>query len=162
MTNEIEQQVIDLIATDRIYRPISSMGGKLKRKRPKLARAIDLGDEVRFESDRVYARLDDTDRMKSRTMKEAVAKFKDNFPRYGEILNGYIEEQRAIRETNLYFGTNEGKRLTSDDYVRVMTDMGFSEKGARDLYPELMDVSRNLARKRNEKERSILINSTLG
>ena len=161
MTNT-ERQVIELIAADRIYRPISSIEGKLKRMRPKLARAIDLGKKGSFQGDRTYARLDETDRMKSRTMKEAVANFTEAFPRYGKILSGYIEEQRALRETNLYFGTNPNSRLTADDYMKVMGDMGFTETGARNLYPELMNVSRNLAKKRKETERSILVNSTLG
>ena len=41
MTNEtLERQIIQLIATDRIDIPISSMSGKLKRRKPKLAEAV--------------------------------------------------------------------------------------------------------------------------
>lgn len=35
-----ERQLIELIATDRIEMPISSMSGKLKRQKPKLAQAV--------------------------------------------------------------------------------------------------------------------------
>jgi hypothetical protein len=56
---------------------------------------------------------------------------------------------------------NEGCRITSNDYMGVMTDLGFTEATARDLYPELMDVSRNLAKQRDEGERSILVNQVI-
>ena len=36
MTEQIERQIIELIATDRIDIPVSSMSGKLKRKKPSL------------------------------------------------------------------------------------------------------------------------------
>jgi len=158
MTEEYtESRVLELIATDRIDIPVSSMSGKLKRRKPKIAEAVGLfedGDE--FNSDRVYARVEQTDKMKARGMKEGIEKFSDEFPRHGKILKGYIEEQRAKSETHLYFGMQNGRKLTADDYIGVMKDLGFSEQAARSLYPELMSVSRNLARKRDE-ERSILI-----
>ncbi len=162
MIEQVERQIIELIATDRIDKPISSMSGKLKRKKPKLARAIDLGQwNGSFEGDRAYARLEESEGSKARGMKEGVAKFAEEFPRYGDILAGYIAEQRVIRETDLYFGMNEGCRITSNDYMGVMTDLGFTEATARDLYPELMDVSRNLAKQRDEGERSILVNQVI-
>jgi hypothetical protein len=43
-----------------------------------------------------------------------------------------------------------------------MTNLGFTETTAKRLYPELMNISRNLAKKRDEgEERSILINSII-
>jgi len=154
MTNT-ERQILELIATDRVYIPVSSMKGKLERQRPKIAKAIDLpsGD---FESERVYARVETDDKLKARGMREGITKFAGEFPRYGKILNGMIEEQRANSETHFYFGTQEGARITSDDYMGVMTSLGFTEATAQSLYPELMEVSRGLSKKRDE-ERSILI-----
>jgi len=105
----------------------------------------------------VYARVEYIDRMKARGMKQGIEKFEANFPKYGSILRGYIEEQRTIRETHLFFGMYEGCRITSKDYVGVMESLGFTPATAEKLYPELMDISRNLARKRDETERSILI-----
>jgi len=157
MTNKLEKQIIELIATDRIDIPISSMSGKLKRQKPKLATTIDLSEyENDFIGERVYARIEAEDLMKARGMKEAIDIFSQEFPRYGTILNGLIEEQRALRETHLYFGVNEGCKLTSEDYMGVMESLGFNETTAKSLYTELMDVSRNLSRKRQE-ERRILI-----
>jgi hypothetical protein len=156
----IEKQLIEIIATDRMDIPISSMSGKLKRRKPKLAQAVDLNGRKSFSGDRAYARVKETDREKARGMKEGIAKFADNFPKYGRILQGYIDEQRTIREKHLYFGMNDGCRLTTADYIGVLTSLGFSESVAEGLYPELIDISRNMSRKRDE-ERSIMVDSVI-
>ena len=150
-----ERQILEIIATDRIDMPISSMSGKLKRKKKKLAQELELQDNY-FEGDRVYARIEDSDMMKARGMKDGIEVFSQEFPRYGTILKGMIEEERAKSETHLYFGINPECRLTSGDYMDVMTNLGFSEQRAEGLYQELMKVSRNLNKKRDE-ERSIMI-----
>lgn len=161
MTGQFERKLIDLVATDRIYVPISSMAGKLERSRPKLAR--DVAETVlssgatRFNGERVYATVDADDRMKARGMREGVELFGQQFPRYGQILNGMIEEQRALRETHLNFGVYDGCKLTADDYMNVMGNLGFTQAEARNLYPSLMDISRKLTKQRGEKERSILV-----
>jgi hypothetical protein len=162
MTNDlgesVERQVIELIAHDRIEIPISSMSGKLKRAKPKLAGAIDLSEYGGiFTGERVYARVESEDKDKARTMKEAVAEFANEFPKYGAILKGKIAEKRARKETHLYFGMQEGRRLTTADYMSVMTGLGFSEGMAEGLYGSLMDASRKLSKARAEGERSILI-----
>ena len=157
MTDNIERQIIEVIATDRIHIPISSMEGKLKRKKPKLAKEIAIGDyDDDFQGERVYARVEEEDRLKARGMKEAIGLFKQEYPKYGNILQELIDEERKLRETHMYFGVNPGCRLTAEDYMNVMTGLGFTEKTAQSLYPELMDISRNMSRKR-EEERSVLI-----
>jgi hypothetical protein len=162
MTKELERQLIEIVAWDRIDRPISSMSGKLKRGKPKMAQSVDL-DQYKgsYEGDRVWARLDDVDKQKARGMKEGVEKFSAEFPKYGKILQGYIEEQRTIREQHLVFGMQEGCKLTADDYMGVMQSLGFTPATSRGLYPELMDISRKMARKRDESERSILIETKI-
>lgn len=157
MTNELERKIIEVIATDRIDIPISSMSGKLKRRKPKLAKDIDLINyKNKYVGERVYARIKSEDTMKARGMSEAIDLFVQEYPRHGQILKGLIEEERVKRETSLYFGVNEGCKLTSDDYIGVMTNLGFTDRVSKELYPNLMDISRNLSRKRQE-ERSILI-----
>jgi|SRR3989344_1516210 len=153
---ELETKVIQLIATDRIEIPISSMSGKLKRQKPKLAEDIDLGNKISYQGERCYARIESEDLQKARGMRDGIDEFAQRFPKYGTILNGIIEEKRTARETHLYFGMNENCRLSEGDYMGVMKDLGFTDTMARNLYPELMQVSRNLSRKRDE-ERSILI-----
>lgn len=159
MVEELEREIIQVIATDRIDRPISSMSGKLKRSKPKLAKGIDLSEyDNDFKGERVYARIEEASGvMKARGMRDAIDLFARKYPRYGEILGGLIAEQREISETHLYFGVNEGRRLTAEDYMGVMTNLGFTDATSRALYPELMDISRNMARKRQETERSILV-----
>lgn len=156
MTEQLEREIIRLIATDRIDKPISSMSGKLKRAKPKIARGIDLGSDS-FTGDRAYARIEETDTQKARGMRGGIANFSEAHPKYGRILNGMIEEQRTQRESHLYFGMQTGRRLTSNDYMGVMTDLGFTEGTARGLYTELMDISHKLARSRNESERRIML-----
>jgi len=157
MTEQLERQLIKLIATDRIEIPISSMSGKLKRQKPKIAGAVDLGNyDGNFHGERVYARVKDEEGTKARGMAEGIKTFSAQYPKHGAILQGMIAEERVSREPTLYFGMNEGCRLTEGDYMGVMTSMGFTETTAQRLYPELMDISRKLSRKRDE-ERSILV-----
>lgn len=152
---DLETKLIELIAVDRIDIPISSMSGKLKRLKPKLAKQIDIENE--YDGERVWARISEEDKNKARGIREGIEKFKQEFPKYGRILEGYIEEQRAIREKYLVFGMKPECRITSNDYINVMKNLGFTETTAEKLYPELMEISRNLSRKREEYERSILI-----
>ncbi|MFH1365058.1 MAG: hypothetical protein ABIH28_00545 [archaeon] len=153
----LEEEIINLIATDKIYVPISSMGGKLERLRPKLAKQINLSEHNNnFTGKRVYARIESEDKKSAKNMREGIEKFKREFPEQGEILEKYIEEERTKKETHFYFGTNPECRLTTEDYLAVMKTMGFTEFSAIRLYPELLETSRALSRKRNE-ERSVLI-----
>lgn len=154
MKNDLERQVIELIAADRLDVPISSMSGKLKRMKPKLAKDIEI-DEF-FEGNRSYARIEEDDRLKARGMKEGIEVFEKEYPKHGKILRDYIEEQRELREKHMYFGMKPDCRLTADDYLGIMKDLGFSDGMARNLYPELMEVSRKISRTRDE-ERSVLI-----
>jgi|SRR3989338_5653474 len=153
---ELETKLIKLIATDRIEIPISSMSGKLKRQKPKIANSIEFGENTGYHGERCYARIENDDEQKARGMRDGIDEFSKRYPKYGTILNGLIEETRTQRETHLYFGMNDGCRLSEGDYIGVMKDLGFTETMSRNLYPELMQVSRNLSRKRDE-ERSILI-----
>lgn len=153
----LERQVIQLIATDRIEVPISSLSGKLKRRKPKMAQEIQLPENNRYNGERVYARIQTDDEMKARTMKEAIAEFANQYPTHGKVLQGIIAEKRLQKEEHLYFGVNEGCRLTQEDYMGVMKDLGFGEVTAKGLYSELIEVSRNLARKRGNPERSVLV-----
>ncbi len=153
----VEEKLIELIAVDRIDKPISSMSGKIKRLKPKIAKEIDSEIIESYEGKRVWARIDEEDHQKARGLKEGIEKFCNEFPKYGKILKGYIEEQRAIRERYLVFGMQPESRITSADYVGVMKNLGFTEVTAEKLYPELMEISRKLSKKREEYERSILI-----
>lgn len=153
----LEEQIIGLIAMDRVEIPISSMSGKLKRQKPKLAKDIDLSDyKGKYQGERAYARIESEDLEVARGMKDGIDEFSKRHPKYGAELQEIIDEKRTERETHLYFGLNEGSRLSETDYIGVMRSLGYSEAGARNLYPELISVSRKISKKRDE-ERRILI-----
>lgn len=153
----MEQKVLELIAKDRIHIPVSSWEGKLKRARKSIA--LNIADEMkdsRYAGERVYAYVKDEDKERARGAKEAIAEFAKEYPQYGKILLGKIAEKRIRSEQHLYFGINPNCRLTADDYIDVMQSLGLSEATARNLYPDIMDVSRKLEAKRDE-ERSIIV-----
>jgi len=156
MTNE--QSVLELIAMDRIEIPLSSLYQKIKRDKKGQANQVvaQLGDKTKYNGERSNAYLVDEDKEKARGMKEAVVEFADEFPKYGKILAGKIAEKRVKTEKHLYFGINEGCKLTGDDYIAVMTSLGLSESTARSLYPDLMELSRKLAKRQGEKRRIIV------
>jgi hypothetical protein len=124
----------------------------MKRSRPKIAGSIyeEMGKDTTYESDRVYARIETHETDKARTMRQAVDHFAEKFPKYGTILEGIIQEKRAVKQTHLYFGVNEGKRISQADYIGVMTDLGLSQNKAESFYPIAMEISRNLMKKRND------------
>lgn len=152
-----EQEILTLIAQDRLDIPLSSMDNKLRRARSGLAQTIaeSLGD-TRFKGNRVYAFVEEEDKQKARGMKEAIEEFVAEYPKYGAILAGKIAEKRTMREKHLYFGVNPNCKLTSGDYIEVMKSLGLSEASSRGLYPSLMEVSRKLANARDE-ERSVIV-----
>jgi hypothetical protein len=155
----MERKILELIARDRIEIPFSSLYQKTKRA--KKSQAVEIAGDLaeiggRFEGERAFAYVSSEDNEKARTMKEAVAEFSQDFPRYGKILQGKIAEKRKQSENVLYFGMNSGCRLTSDDYMGVMKNLGFSESTAYRLYPEVVETSRKLQKMRDEA-RSILV-----
>src|SRR3989338_6965038 len=156
MTNNLEREIINLVAVDRLYIPSSSFDGKLKRRREKYAKEIELPKDP-YKGERAYGRVVESDKNKSRGMREGIEKVCEEFPKYGKILNGYIEEERVVREKHLFFGMNEGKRLTNNDYMNVLSDLGLSPVTAEKYCEIALDISRNLTKKRDEKERSVLI-----
>lgn len=161
---QVERKVLELIATDRIDIPLSSMENKLKKARARMGRgiAVEITEayDGSFVGERAYARVKTEDLDAARGMKVAVREFCKEFPKYGQILQGKIAEKRVTSETHLYFGTNPECRLTADDYMDVMGSIGITPAVARELYPTLMDVSRKLSRARDE-ERSVMVKGTL-
>src|SRR3989344_3301770 len=96
MTENIESLLIELIATDRINIPISSMSGKLKRREPKIGEeAASLMTKGRYSGERTYARVEEEDKMKARGTAEGIKLFSGRYPKYGEILADLIKEERS-------------------------------------------------------------------
>jgi len=72
-------------------------------------------------------------------------------------LQKMIDKKRKKHETHLYFSLYEGCRLTRRDYMDVLNDLGFPGPRATTLYKELIYISRNLTKKRDEEVRRIMI-----
>lgn len=153
---DIERKIVELVAADRIDVPISSMSGKLKRRKPKMAQAIDL-EGKRYFGDRAFAYERERNYMKARGVKEGIEKFAEKYPKHAKVLQKYIDEEREVRERHLVFGMKKDCIVNTNDYMGIMTNLGFTEPTAERLYPELMNISRKLKRKRDESERKILI-----
>lgn len=155
----LEENVIKLIATDKLFIPIKSMAGKLERARPKLAKLVTGSESFDgdFVGERVYAKVSSEDKMKARGMRKGIDLFSKKFPEYGKILNEIIDEERTKRETYLNFGMNEGCIMNAGDYREVMTNLHFTLAESEQLYPRLMEISRKLSRARDYEERSIII-----
>ena len=153
----MEQEIITLIARDRLEIPLSSMYQKIKKAKNKDAKGLaEILGESRFNGQRTYAFVESEDKERARGMKEAVAEFAAEFPKYGQILLEKVAEKRILAEEHLYFGVNTGCRLATDDYIEVIKSTGLSESVARGLYPDLINVSRKLAKSR-EEERSVIV-----
>jgi|TARA_B100001971_G_C18152139_1_gene516428 hypothetical protein len=158
MTNNLERQIINLVATDRLYKPSSSFDGKLERSRPKIGRSIyESLSRNKFQGERAYVRVEKDNERKAKDIRAGIQEFAEEFPQYGTILNGMIEKQRVKKETHLYFGMQDGRRLTNDDYLSVLEDMGLGPVTAQKYSDVALDISRNLSKKREETERSVLI-----
>lgn len=157
-----EKQLIQLIAVDRIDIPVSSMSGKLKRQKPKIASSVGIEAfrEGKFQGERTYARLEEEDKEKARGTAEGIKAFTEQFPSYGAKLQALIAEKRTVRERHLYFGMQEGRRLSTLDYMNVMESLGFSPSVAEGMYDALMEASRKISKARDE-ERSVMIDSNL-
>ncbi|PIU76030.1 hypothetical protein COS75_01265 [Candidatus Pacearchaeota archaeon CG06_land_8_20_14_3_00_35_12] len=152
----MENQIVKLIAEDRLQVPMSSLEQKVRKSKMSDAKSIAEMIGEKFDGNRVYAFIEEEDKDRARGMKEAVAEFEQEFPKYGAILKGKINEKRKLSEKYLYFGLYDGCKLTSEDYLGVLQNIGLTERAARELYPELLNLSRKLVKEKGE-ERSIIV-----
>jgi len=161
MTEELERRTIELVATDRLYVPSSSFDGKLERRRPKLAAGLGLTSRG-YQGERTYVRIETKDKKEARGLRNGIAKFAEQYPDHAGILEQCIKEERTVREKRMYFGVQDGKRLTNDDYMAVLTGMGLGPVTAQKYCDVALDISRRMQQEREKKgkpeaERSILI-----
>ena len=152
----MENQIVKLIAEDRLQVPMSSLEQKVRKSKMSDAKSIAEMIGEKFDGNRVYAFVEEEDKDRARGIKEAVAEFEQEFPKYGAILKGKINEKRKLSEKYLYFGLYDGCKLTSEDYLGVLQNIGLTERAARELYPELLNLSRKLVKGKGE-ERSIIV-----
>lgn len=160
MTN-YEEQVRHLIAYDNLDITLNSLHKKADRRHKDIA--VELKGAVADGEDFgcAIAEIKYKDKKLARGMKEAIKAFCAKYPKQGVELLGMIKQKRKSRETHLFYGLEEGRRISSQDYVGAMTDCGLSEGRARELYPTILEISRDLLESREDESglRRILIAS---
>jgi hypothetical protein len=161
MTNErteSEKLVRKLVAMNDLRIPFSSLYQKNKKFEKEYALGISAyaGQKADFGNS-VTAYVSKDEKQKARGMEEGIAEFTKQYPRYGKILQGIVEEKRTENEVYLNYGLNEGYKLNDNEYVSVMRDIGLNDAEASVLFPTLMQVSERLKKKQKEGLREILI-----
>ena len=154
MANGYESDVRKLVAYDNLDIPLCALHNRVDRKHGKLARAleapIDAGENFGCANVAVVYE----DKKKARAMRDGVNQFCDKYPSEGRELQKMISSKRTIRETHLHYGIPEGRRISSQDYVQAMVDVGLTQTQAEAFYPKVLDVLRTLQRLRGKKTTS--------
>ncbi len=154
---EIEKYIRNMVALDILSKPLSSLGGKAERRRDKNAKEIsDLIKEKEY-GERIFARIEKRDEEKARTLREGIDVFNKEYSKYGIILEGMIKETRIQSNKYLIYGVQKGYSLGSEDYIRVMKDLGFERETACAMYPHLKEVSAKMGKANELEERLILL-----
>lgn len=160
MRNELTKQTEVLVSYKQIVGPLSSLYQKGNRKLKPLAETItgklEAGKTI-SEGARVMAYIERKKTEKARGMREGIALFKKKYKRYGDILEGMIQEKRQENENYLKFGLIGTATLPTSIYVRALKDIGLTSKEAERLYPILENVYENLNGKKKEALDDMLI-----
>jgi hypothetical protein len=161
MTNERtepEKLVRKLVAMNDLRIPFSSLYQKNKKIEKEYALGISnyVGQSADFGNS-VSANVEKTEKQKARGMEEGIEEFSKQYPRYGNILKGLIDEKRAKKEVYLNYCVNLGYKLNDNEYVSVMRDLGLTDEEAGIMFPKLMGISARLKKKQKEGLREILI-----
>lgn len=157
--SELESRVRRMVSADITYRVLKSLGEKGVRRLSKRAEEIvglvrESEEEARRFVARVETKIEDR---KARTLRQGIDAFKELYPEYGEILEGFINETRKERRNYLVYGIRPGFKLGEEDYVQVMVDLDFERREASALYPHITSISERLGKADEIKEREILI-----
>lgn len=154
---ELETQVRNMVAYDVLRSPLSSLHQKTGRRHKKSAeQAVELIEEG-YVAERVVVRVEETEAEKARTLRQGINAFKEMHPRYGAKLEGVIAEKRTERNNVLVYGLENGFKLGSADYIRVMKDLGLNEMAAHSMYPHLVEVSEQIGKAKETGLREILL-----
>ena len=158
--SELENRVRRLIAGDITYRVLKSLGDKGDRRLKKRAAEIVFLLDQEEPSGRFYAGIEKIDEEKAKTMKEGINAFKKKYPRYGKILEGLIAQTRLSKNKNLVYGLSEGYKLSEEDYVQIMMDLGFERREASAMYPHILAISERLGKADEHRQRTILLSKS--
>lgn len=155
MTNrtKLETNIRYLVACNILEKPLSSLYQKAKKlKFPYAEESASLIREG-ISAERVIATIDTKEEeIRSRSMRAAVNEFKTEHPRLGEKLERMIQEKRASKSEVLVYAIEPDFNLGTEDYVRVMKDLGFSRELANATYPHLKEISDNIERAKKKNK----------
>ena len=156
--SELENKVRRLIAGDITSKVLKSLGDKGDRRLKKGAKEIvNLLNEGEEPNDRFCVGIKKTKEEKARTLRKGINAFKKKYSRYGDILEGIIAEKRIKRNKNLVYRLNKGYKLSEEDYVQIIMDLGFEKREASAMYPHILAISERLEKADEQMERTILL-----
>ena len=141
MTNERtdgEKAVRKLVATNDLRIPFSSVYQKIKAYEDTVSAGVQgyVNQSEPFGNSSA-ASLEYKDKNVARGMRDGIEEFKKQYPKYGAILEGLIQEKRVKSETHLIYGLNEGYKLHDNEYVSVIKDVaGLEDSEAAALFPD--------------------------
>lgn len=156
---EIEKDTRYMIAADILSRPLESVGQKGGRRLcKKAANIVELIRQNEELGNSIYATIQKREEeQRARTQNEGIKAFCREYPKYGKVLMGLIEENRIARNKYLVYGLNKGYKLGEEDYIGVMMDLGFERREASAMYPHIIAISERLGKAGETAERSILL-----
>jgi len=155
---DLEVTVRNMVAYDILSKPLTSLGHKADRRRDKLAGEAASLVRKNKEYERFVAYIETRDEEeRARTLREGISAFSEEYPEYGSILEGMIQETRAVSNKYLVFGIKESFKLGAEDYRRVMRELGMSALESDSMYPHLLDISDRLKKAKETERRDILL-----
>jgi len=155
--SELESRVRRLVAADITYRVFKSLGDKGIRRLNKSAEEIVQLLESEEPGYRFLSKIEESEEKKARTLRQGIDIFREKHTRSGVILERIIAETRAKKNRHLVYGLNEGYKLSEEDYVQIMIDLGFDRREASGLYPHITAISERLDKANETAERKILL-----
>ena len=158
---DITKNIEDLVAYDSIKSAYSSFSQKAGRKVKDFAKGIynDLAKGEKIPEDsRIVAMISTETEMKARGTEEGIKAFTKKYPKYGNLLESYIDKERESTEIYLKFGLKEGCELPSAAYLRVFRDLGISSVDAYKVFSVTNEVISKLKKKKEDGLKSLLIN----
>jgi len=155
---EIENYVRNMVALDSMFKPLKSLSCKAERREDKIAGEIfSLYKSKEDLGERVFVLVEECQEEKARTLRQGIDAFKKEYPSHGDVLEGMIKQKRIKKNKSLVYGLNEGYSLGSEDYIRVMMDLGFDREEACAVYPHIKDASERIGKSSPQEKRKILL-----
>ena len=156
MTRNYELDVRKLIAFDNLDIPLSALHNRIDRRHKTLAQSLESPIDSCEDFGEAIVEVEYQDKKKARALTEAVKEFCEIYPVQGRKLKKIITVKRTMRETYLHYGFPKGRRISQQDYIHAMIDVGLTKAQAENFYPKVLEISRRLLRKSSTFSGSIL------